>query len=153
MRTAVHVNAVSAIDELLPSRKGSQRCGARQMSRKFWRTQKRAVPPHSYGLDHCLTHKAERSATFALKHRLPTLSPNNFNISHEGCLIGYGPDANDLFRHAAIYVHRILKGAKTSQLPVEQPAKYELVINLKTAKVLGLAIPPSLLLRADQVIG
>lgn len=93
----------------------------------------------------------ERIAAFAIASRLPLVSPYQAQ-AQAGGLAAYGPDYADLFRRAAIYVDKVLKGAKPSELPVEQPEKLHLVINLKTARTLGLTIPPSLLLRADQVI-
>jgi putative ABC transport system substrate-binding protein len=90
-------------------------------------------------------------AQLALKHRLPSLSGEP-NAAEAGALLFYGPSIFEGCQHAAKYVDRILKGAKPADLPVEQPTKFELIINLKTAKALGLTIPPSLLQRADQVI-
>jgi putative ABC transport system substrate-binding protein len=90
-------------------------------------------------------------AQLALKHRLPSLSGEP-NAAEAGALLFYGPSIFEGCQHAAKYVDRILKGAKPADLPVEQPTKFELVINLKTAKALGLTIPPSVLARADQVI-
>jgi ABC-type uncharacterized transport system substrate-binding protein len=92
-----------------------------------------------------------RLAELESKYRLPTLHGLREHVE-TGSLMAYGPDLADLFRRAAIYVDKILKGAKPADLPIEQPTKFELVINLKTAKALGLTIPPSLLERADQVI-
>jgi ABC-type uncharacterized transport system substrate-binding protein len=87
----------------------------------------------------------------AARHRLPTVYPGRV-FAVDGGLISYGPDTVDQLRRAADYVDRILKGEKPADLPVQAPTKYELVINLKTAKALGLNVPPSLLARADEVI-
>ena len=93
-----------------------------------------------------------RLVEFAAKHRLPTMYHQSEFVVGSGGLMSYGPDFHDLFGRSATYVDKILKGAKPGDLPVQQPTTFELVINLKTAKALGLTIPQSLLLRADQVI-
>jgi len=92
-----------------------------------------------------------RVLDFAAAHRVPAMYEFG-SLVREGGLISYGPDLGDSYRRAAVYIDRILKGAKPSELPVEQPNRYYLLVNLKTAKALGLTIPQSLLLRADEVI-
>jgi putative ABC transport system substrate-binding protein len=93
----------------------------------------------------------KRLAELAMKHRLPTIVALR-EYAAAGGLVSYGADNTDMFRSAAVFVDKILKGAKPADLPMEQPTKFELVINLKTAKALGLTIPQSLLVRADEVI-
>jgi putative ABC transport system substrate-binding protein len=90
-------------------------------------------------------------AELALKHRLPGMFSRKENVVAGG-LMSYGADRSDLYQRAAVYIDKILKGAKPADLPVEQASKYELVINLKTAKALGLELPPKLLALADGVI-
>jgi ABC-type uncharacterized transport system substrate-binding protein len=92
----------------------------------------------------------KRIAAFALKSRLPSMHPNKEFVDAGG-LMYYGADLADSYRRVAYYVDRILKGAKPAELPVEQPKKFELVINLKTAKQIGLTIPPNVLARADRI--
>jgi putative ABC transport system substrate-binding protein len=96
-----------------------------------------------------LAHAATIAA-LAVQHRLPTIGTPQF--AEAGFLLGYGPSVEDIYRRVAALADKILKGVKPADLPVEQPTKFELVINLKTAKALGLTIPQSILLRADQVI-
>src|SRR4029079_16211199 len=97
--------------------------------------------------------KRERDKTrdLAAQLRLPAVYPFRYYVS-DGGLVSYGPDQNDQFRRAATYVDRILKGEKPADLLVEAPTKYELTVNLKTAKALGLTVPQSVLARADEVV-
>lgn len=98
-----------------------------------------------------MTLNSKRIVELALEQRLPGMYPTN-QFAEEGGLIAYGPRIGDMYRRAATYVDKILKGAKPADLPVEQPTKFELVINLKTAKQIGVTIPPNVLARADRVI-
>jgi putative ABC transport system substrate-binding protein len=98
-----------------------------------------------------LLNQSKQIAELAAKSRLPSASGNR-EYAEAGGLVVYAADFLDLERRVATYVDKILRGAKPADLPIEQPSKFELAINLKTAKTLGLTIPPSLLLRANQVI-
>jgi putative ABC transport system substrate-binding protein len=93
----------------------------------------------------------ERIVDIAAKNRLPAMYPNSEYVEAGG-LMSYSADIVAMFRRTATYVDKILKGAKPADLPVEQPTKFELIINLKTAKQIGLTIPPNLLARADKII-
>jgi putative ABC transport system substrate-binding protein len=97
------------------------------------------------------TQQHRQIAELAAKNRLPSISVNS-EFAESGCLISYGPNRAYYYLRAAIFVDKIIKGAKPAELPVEQPTKFELIINGKTAKALGLAIPQSLLISADKVI-
>jgi putative ABC transport system substrate-binding protein len=90
-------------------------------------------------------------SSLAARHQLPAIYPYRY-FSADGGLISYGPDQIDQWRGAASYVNRILKGEKPDGLPVQTPTKYELAINLKTAKALGVTVPPSLIAMADEVV-
>jgi putative tryptophan/tyrosine transport system substrate-binding protein len=101
--------------------------------------------------DSMLIDQRTRIANLAARYRLPTVA---WPVDHAeaGALVAYGPNVTDMWRRAATYVDKILKGAKPGDLPIEQPTTFELVINMKTAKALGLTIPQSLLVRADEII-
>jgi putative ABC transport system substrate-binding protein len=98
-----------------------------------------------------LAANRERVVGLAASHRLPAIYGSRLDSTGAG-LMSYGPVTPDLFRRAASYVDRILRGEKPAELPVQAPTKYELIINLKTARALGLTVPPSLLSRADELI-
>ena len=102
-------------------------------------------------LNSLFTSNQKQITDLAAKHRLPTIYPRADYVSNDG-LMSYGPDQDEPYRRGAYIVDRILKGAKPADLPVEQPMKFELAINLKTAKALGLTIPPIVLMRATKVI-
>ena len=98
-----------------------------------------------------MTQNSRRIAELALKLRLPSIYQTR-QFVEDGGLMAYGVNFGDLYRRAPIYVDKILKGAKPADLPVEQPKKFEFIINLKAAKQIGLTIPPNVLARADKVI-
>jgi putative ABC transport system substrate-binding protein len=104
------------------------------------------VTPHPFFVD-----RRQQIVDFAARHKLPAIYFSSVFVN-DGGLMSYGPNSENLWRRAAIYVDKILKGAKPADLPVEQPTKFELVINLKTAKQIGVTIPPNVLARADRVI-
>ena len=101
--------------------------------------------------DPSIVFHGRRIADLAAKSRLPALYPSR-EVVDAGGLMSYGPSVSEMFRRAAVYVGKILKGAKPADLPMEQPTKFELIVNLKTAKTLGFTIPQSVLRRADEVI-
>ena len=103
------------------------------------------------GPDAFVLNHVKEIAALAMEHRLPSISVYR-QFAAEGGLMSYGPDVPDIFRRSASYIDRILKGTSPAELPMQQPDKYELVINLKTAKTLGLDVPATLLARADEVI-
>jgi ABC-type uncharacterized transport system substrate-binding protein len=98
-----------------------------------------------------MTLNSKRIVELALEQRLPGMYPTN-QFAEEGGLMAYGPRIADMYRRAATYVDKVIKGAKSGDLPIEQPTKFEFVINLKTAKQIGVTIPPNVLARADKVI-
>lgn len=114
------------------------------MMRKHVEAMLLVVGPLTYLLMHAI-------AELAIKHRLPSAT-NAYQFTQAGLLMSYGPNLHDLYRRAASYVDKILRGARPADLPIEQPSRYELTINLKTAKAIGVTIPHSMLLRAEEVI-
>jgi putative tryptophan/tyrosine transport system substrate-binding protein len=124
---------------------------ADQITEKIEEAVKRAVAGLLILEDPLIYSIHKKIADLAARSRLPTMWVYRDAVEAGG-LMSYGPDRRQIYRRAAEYVDKILKGAKPADLPVEQPTKFELIINLKTAKALGLDVPPMLLARADEVI-
>jgi putative ABC transport system substrate-binding protein len=103
------------------------------------------------GADQLLNERTEQLATLALRHGVPTIYEFRDSAA-AGALMSYGGSLTDMWRQVGVYTGRVLKGEKPADLPILQPTKFELVINLKTAKALGLTVPPGVLARADEVI-
>jgi putative ABC transport system substrate-binding protein len=131
--TIRHVPNVEAIEPTIEKFAGKANCGM-------------IVLP-----DNMLDDQRENVIALAAKHRLPDLYGSIRTVATGGLLF-YTSDWRDLYRRAASYVDQILKGAKSGELPIQQPTKFQFVINLKTARVLGLTVPPTLLARADEVV-
>jgi len=123
---------------------------ASELESAFSTAERRGVDAMLVHNDTLFYHRAESIAALAAKHRI--VSVGNWDFAKAGGLIGYGQSMVQSYRHIAVFVDKILKGAKPADMPIEQPTKIELVINLKTAKALGLTIPQALLLRADEVV-
>jgi putative tryptophan/tyrosine transport system substrate-binding protein len=123
---------------------------ASELESAFSTLERRGVDAILVHSDALFTHRAESIAALAAKHRIASVGPWDF--AKAGGLIGYGQSMRESYRHIAVFVDKILKGAKPADMPIEQPTKIELVINLKTAKALGLTISQALLLRADEVV-
>jgi putative ABC transport system substrate-binding protein len=102
-------------------------------------------------LDGLINSNQKRIAELAVKYRLPAVYPRG-DFAETGGLMSYGPDQTEPYKRMAAFVDKILKGTKPAEIPVEQPTKFEFVVNLKTARQIGLTIPPSVLYRADRVI-
>jgi putative ABC transport system substrate-binding protein len=125
--------------------------GAEDIEKAFADLPKARVDALLVMLSPLVTLHSKHIVELALQQRLPSMYPTR-QFAEEGGVMAYGPLVGDLYRRAATYVDKILKGAKPADIPVEQPTKFDLVINLKTAKQIGLTIPPNVLARADRVI-
>jgi len=124
--------------------------GAQDLDRAFSVAVKQGADAMFLSNSSLLRAHAEKIATLAIRHRLPTVGAPSF--AEKGILIGYGANLEDIYRRAGGIAAKILKGAKPAELPIEQPTKFELVVNLKTARALGMTVPQALLARADRVI-